>query len=908
MVDPDYLRLAYQQYYTPADAIQNSAFVGVEYAQLIPTDLVYTDPQAYGESLERYHQRLLDVASGFIPGGYSPDDPTYDEVYNPSYAAPSFQDAVNYRREFYDYPDPDSPPSFPPDFCLQDREVSFVKVYRSHSENQKGFFEERYVEYVYIDRYGDEIPVYNYRIVPAPFPWTYSSNYGITERVYPRFPLRTINLLNPRNDRIENPSTFTLPNEMGCSHGYISSLLINNSGGSGSRSLVRDYYLTKSGRSYFLGRFNFFTSDQYLRSGHLVDGVRFEVIYEQDVEIQPEPDPERNRGFPTSVADCCSCTNIARMLLLQSIAEVSANGLIAAFSVEAVLAGLAAAVSAIIAEDIATDAVVIGTTVAGGAIGQALSRILQVAGFVNDVVGNVIDLRAVLENARQNRSRREDSDRLALINQKLDILLRQVGELFGEFPIVNDSHRTTGCDGQIFYYSYFGKGLRGTESQIQAIARQLTDIQEFLCRAIGYELEVSQEGINFIDCSEKTFYSSGQGMLGLSRQVVSLSNQLKDLQRYVCEKLDIPFATEISMEDCDGVSLYRQTVASNGIQGLISLTSRISLQISTLTGILCKAVNPEIVSTVSALDCEFNEQTQTVASKGLPGISQQLQLHSWQMQQMLIAVCKKFDIEVSGVLLNAGCDNSNDAAAYSGKGFIGIREEIEALNRIIQFVRKELCPPELTGEITITECPDPDNNDERRITRLPYQGRGLTGLESMANAISVQVQTLQDTVCTPATQDAIVLLPGEAYTELAVVKQLVIVFGTSYPKSEGSRWSVHIPNPIEGLDWNTHFENLSRSTGTVSGRIFWRDDSQQFTTKLWTGGYFKTEADANRFLDQMEALSNATASTRRISKRTGTVARNNPSRVIRAVRAFVAAIGEDGQPELLQSFCPPRRN
>ena len=203
---------------------------------------------------------------------------------------------------------------------------------------------------------------------------------------------------------------------------------------------------------------------------------------------------------------------------------------------------------------------------------------------------------------------------------------------------------------------------------------------------------------------------------------------------------------------------------------------------------------------------------------------------------------------------------------------------------------------------------------------ITYQGRGIKGVSAQIDTLQKQLEQVAQAVCTttdPAQaagesdKGAIVLLPAEPYDELKVETQLVVGFGENYPSAVGSRWSVHIPNPIPNLDWCTHFDNFSRfvvdadALERYCGRVYWQN------TKTWSGGYFPSEETANAFLDRVIALSTATPTKRTITKRVkiGGLSADLAVRSVRAVRAVVSEIdSSSGKNEITNILCyaPPK--
>jgi hypothetical protein len=100
--------------------------------------------------------------------------------------------------------------------------------------------------------------------------------------------------------------------------------------------------------------------------------------------------------------------------------------------------------------------------------------------------------------------------------------------------------------------------------------------------------------------------------------------------------------------------------------------------------------------------------------------------------------------------------------------------------------------------------------------------------------------------------------------ELAIEGRLTLYFvkEADWPKrgANDSKWSVDIPNPIDGLDWCTHFENFAYTKGNFNCREFWSDSG------IRSGAYCSSKNEGIRLLNMMKALTKATSLRRRFSE------------------------------------------
>lgn len=206
------------------------------------------------------------------------------------------------------------------------------------------------------------------------------------------------------------------------------------------------------------------------------------------------------------------------------------------------------------------------------------------------------------------------------------------------------------------------------------------------------------------------------------------------------------------------------------------------------------------------------------------------------------------------------------------------------------------------GFIQDLQAPDP----------YTYEGYGLRGIQSQLEQINRVLVELGELSCpkpaAPQIQEiCFPMLPSEQFDDMPIETQLVVWFGENYPKPQGSRWAIHIPSPIDGLNWCANFDDWTRSvldrssTNRWSGRVLWEG------SRLWTGGYFASEADAEAFCTKVATLSTLNPKSVRISqkRRLDGLGQIN-ARQVRAVRAVVSRFNDQTQrPEAITCYGPP---
>lgn len=293
--------------------------------------------------------------------------------------------------------------------------------------------------------------------------------------------------------------------------------------------------------------------------------------------------------------------------------------------------------------------------------------------------------------------------------------------------------------------------------------------------------------------------------------------------------------------------------------------------------------------------------------EGLNGIHQLLKIMLGANQQILEHVC---DLNIEYPLIQGsgtyGCGTLPPIPYnYSGLGFIGLQNQIDQLFGLDKKILTEVCSitevgsfgslPDISGKIEYFNC-------DYSTQAILYSGNGIQGLSNQVDALSSLVKVGLKAACDTS---AIVLMPDMRSEQFKVSRQLVITWGTQYPTQKGSLWHSYIPNPIDGLDWCTHFENLSCIKGNILGRLFWEG------SKIHTGIYCQNEEETRRVISLLGAFSNASPEldnegnlNPRISKG-GKLKRLPAERNLRAVRAAIVEIGADGETESVICLKPP---
>src|SRR6478672_27204 len=399
---------------------------------------------------------------------------------------------------------------------------------------------------------------------------------------------------------------------------------------------------------------------------------------------------------------------------------------------------------------------------------------------------------------------------------------------------------------------------------------------------------------------------------------VNLTSQIPfqlNLSKQIFAKTDltaqIPFQLDLSKQIPVSVDLSKKVPVSVDLSAILQPDSELT-DLKKLQE-CCEEVGKmlkkkaEIFEGRGDIVCGEGSTPYSYRGEGLNGIHQLLKIMLGANQQILEHVC---DLNIEYPLIQGGgtygCGTLPPITYnYSGLGFIGIQNQIDQLFGLDKKILNEVCSiaevgslgslPDISGRIEYFDC-------DYSTQAILYSGNGIQGLSSQVDALSSLVKVGLKASCDTS---AIVLMPDMRSEQFKASRQLVITWGTQYPTQKGSLWHSYIPNPIDGLDWCTHFENLSCTKGNILGRLFWEN------SKMHTGIYCSDEGEARRVIALLAALSNASPELSeegilnpRISKG-GKVKRKPAERNLRAVRAAIVEIGADGESESVICLRPP---
>ena len=314
------------------------------------------------------------------------------------------------------------------------------------------------------------------------------------------------------------------------------------------------------------------------------------------------------------------------------------------------------------------------------------------------------------------------------------------------------------------------------------------------------------------------------------------------------------------------------------------------------------------------------------------------------LSQTITSRCKEIEIELENInnkieermpeIKGNGdyiCEDTIHPYAYQGSGLVGIHSAMKVQLNMMKHIIKEVCfiadefDDTIAGNIIIPKCDTNDtvpgirqafgDEDDTLIgglfddtispttNQIVFAGKGVKGINSQVNALMATNKIIAGEICKhKGSNNAYPVYADPHLEEFPILRQLTftLVETRFYPYQEGSLWHMTIPLPRPNLDWED-FEQLQFFKGSVYGRIIWQN------SKIWSGGYFRDEAEARRVLTMMENYSTLSKSGDfRFGK--GGNPRKPQVREVRAVRAVVADLNPTtGDPETVLAFVPPER-
>lgn len=324
-----------------------------QYGNLLPTELDYSTPQRYGETLDQYTDRLFDTASTFIPGGFDRDNaPTYREVFGSTQIYTGWQSLPTFLRP--PLPRPPAPagnvPPGNPGYCLARNNANPSHVEVMFSVAHYSYSEESY------DRYSEGGEYLGYEVVN-----TSQSAFSGTAVIRVFFATSfNLHLFNRQRDSFTyGTESFECPQiclDTGLTGGCFEVRSIDDPPfdpalGYAGYSKTHELLLNLGGSCYKIFSFQEFGLSLVTRPGngsHVVYGysrasINYRLIYNPlgDYPFGSEPTPPPTPPKPMADQNCCDCRKIAAMLAVQTVAQTGINGAIAIAQVKAIAAMLA---------------------------------------------------------------------------------------------------------------------------------------------------------------------------------------------------------------------------------------------------------------------------------------------------------------------------------------------------------------------------------------------------------------------------------------------------------------------------------------------------------------------------------------------------------------------------------------
>ena len=125
----------------------------------------------------------------------------------------------------------------------------------------------------------------------------------------------------------------------------------------------------------------------------------------------------------------------------------------------------------------------------------------------------------------------------------------------------------------------------------------------------------------------------------------------------------------------------------------------------------------------------------------------------------------------------------------------------------------------------------------------------------------------------------------------------------NYPvrQKNSSYRAIQIPAPLEEYDWVDHFEQLRWEQGNQFALL------ELTGYKTTVSGWFKDKDEANRYFDEVLALTTATEENRILTEHSSPKV-DIPQRITRPYRAFITRVDSNGRAECLAKYQPVPEN
>lgn len=166
----------------------------------------------------------------------------------------------------------------------------------------------------------------------------------------------------------------------------------------------------------------------------------------------------------------------------------------------------------------------------------------------------------------------------------------------------------------------------------------------------------------------------------------------------------------------------------------------------------------------------------------------------------------------------------------------------------------------------------------------------------MLHLIHEQQKNIISPICKLETQDTVAVVASERVINKVQGKQLIIHFvkTADYPKRTANSpyWKVQIPSPIDTLDWDTHFVNMSWQRGNLYCELELQDGNNNKINPP-VSGFFQDQASADSYFDSILALTTFSQRNRKYHPNTNPQ-KNIQQQTTRPYRAFVTFIDSDG--------------
>lgn len=454
-------------------------------------------------------------------------------------------------------------------------------------------------------------------------------------------------------------------------------------------------------------------------------------------------------------------------------------------------------------------------------------------------------------------------------------------------------------------YNYTGLGLVGLQSQMSALSLQVKDLTTVVCGVSSVDVTAQIAELRATLIAQ----ASALAMLIADIETGSGGGGYADLLTAIQTKLDVilneinnlvvgsdvevnldPILAAIAALKLDG-----DDNANTIINNISSVQTTINtLDLSTVNNTLNQLIQ-YAGDTQSTVNNTYTELTGTTTA---PPTKLDRILIGLELLDVILGLLEQLqNLLTDKTLTNTSysCDEEGilqpKTYTASGDGFDFVASALSILSiqlndlQLIVGCNNGADSVSIEGSFTTYDC------DTKEIV-LPYSGNGILGVESAITALSKQIDNLRVITCESA-KDCTLILPGDEFAEVFVPRQLsvtILPVDMEGKKYDDYRKFIHVPNPVDDINWCTHIEPFKFWRGKSTGRVSWEN------SKLWSGSTYRDEDECVRISNHIASISTRTAvdPDGRFTKRGSPKYNQKPPIEYHAVKAVITSLNPDG--------------